>query len=133
MSDKSGRIDAKQKHATHRHRAAVHGDHPECHPVFDGRPVVVDQQLCDLVVQVGEIGEKSLQGGAVFRSSVPAVPALGRVLVDEVLGDARGNAVRIVRIERSNVRSDRRSGRLVGSTQESVPQSLRTVTKTFWS
>jgi hypothetical protein len=84
-------------------------------------------------LQVGEIGEKPLQGSAVFRSSVPGVPALGRMLVDEVLGNARGNAVRIVRIERSKVRGDRRSGRLVGSTQESVPQSLRTVTKTFWS
>jgi hypothetical protein len=84
-------------------------------------------------VQVGEIGEIPLQGGAVFRSSAPAVPALGRVLVDEVFGDARGDAVRIVRIERSKIRSDCRAGRLVGSTQESVPQSLRTVTKTFWS
>ena len=131
MSDESGGVDAEQEHATHRHRTAVHGDHPEGHPVFDGRPVIVDQHLRDVVVQVGEIGEKPRQRGAVLRSSVPAVAALGRVLIDEVLGDACGDAVRIVCVERIDVGGDRRAGRVVGSAQESVPQSLRTVTKTF--
>jgi hypothetical protein len=131
MSDESGGVDAEQEHATHRHRAAAHGHHPERHPVFDGRPVVVDQHLRDLVVQVGEIGEKPRQRGAVVRSSAPAVAALGRVFIDEVFGDAGGDAIRIMGVERVKVCRDCGPDRLVGPAQESVPQSLRTVTKTF--
>lgn len=110
VGDRAGVVDAEDKHATHGDRTPAGRRETERHPVRDGRPLTVDDELLELVPQVGELGEERLEPLAVGNSTDEALPAGGRVFVDEIVGDAGGDAVGIVRIERREVGLDRPFG-----------------------
>ena len=84
--------------------------------------------LLDVVVEVGELGEERRQALSVGFPAAGALAEPGRVLVVEVVGDARRDAGGVVGVECGEVAGDG----LAPSRHSAVPHSSWIVAYTFW-
>ena len=89
----------------------------------------LDDEILDVVVQVGELGEETGEPGPVGLPALQPVAERRRVLVLEVLGDARRDRVDVVVVRRVEVALDGRARR---RGHPCSPQISEIVEYTFW-